>query len=233
MKNYLKFSINSKMIALIFACFITQLCYAQKQSIVIISQLKSTANQDDQSIALYLKNKGYHVDIQDQSIQPSTIGHVDLVIISSSVASKNMQKGWRELKTPLLTWENDYLDDLAMTGKRINYDFGEVEKDRYLWLVNAPHPLSAGLTSGTLNVYKKQAAMSWGKPGLGATIIATIYGQPEKPAIWAYEKGATMDYESIAPEKRMMFFLNNETFNNLNEDGLKLFDATITWMLKK
>ena len=39
-----------------------------------------------------------------------------------------------------MTWENDYLDDLAMTGKRINTDFGEVEKERYLWLVNAPHP---------------------------------------------------------------------------------------------
>lgn len=106
-----------------------------------------------------------------------------------------------------MTWENDYLDDLAMTGKRINSDFGEVEKERYLWLVNAPHPLSANLSAGTHNVYKAQAPMSWGKPGLGATIIATVYGQPEKVAIWGYEKGATMDYESLAPAKRLMFFL--------------------------
>lgn len=132
-----------------------------------------------------------------------------------------------------MTWENDYLDDLAMTGKRIDTDFGEVEKERYLWLVNAPHPLSAHLPAGTRNVYKAQAPMSWGKPGLGATIIATIYGQPEKVAIWGYEKGATMDYESLAPAKRLMFFLNNETFPNLSEDGLKLFDASVQWLLKK
>ena len=152
---------------------------------------------------------------------------------SSTVASKSLQKGWRELAIPLLTWENDYLDDLAMTGKRSDIDFGEVEKDRYLWMVNAPHPLSAGLAAGTLNVYQAQAPMSWGKPGLGATIIATVYGQPEKPAIWAYEKGATMDYETLAPAKRMMFFMNNDTFTNLNSDGLKLFDQAIEWMLLK
>jgi hypothetical protein len=53
--------------------------------------------------------------------------------------------------------------------------------------------------------------MSWGKPGLGATIIATLYGQPEKAAIFAYEKGATMDYEALAPARRVMFFLSNES----------------------
>lgn len=45
------------------------------------------------------------------------------------------------------------------------------------------------------------------------------------------EKDATMDYESLAPAKRLMFFLNNETFTNLSEDGLKLFDASLQWLL--
>src|SRR5256885_7387225 len=57
----------------------------------------------------------------------------------------------------LLTWENDLLDDLAMTGKRAGTDFGSVEKDRYVWLVNAPHPMAAGLPAGVVDVYEKQA----------------------------------------------------------------------------
>ena len=105
-----------------------------------------------------------------------------LVIISSTVAAKNVHPGWRQLAVPLLTWENDLLDDLAMTGKRSGADYGEAEKERYLWLVNAPHPPSAGLPAGAANVYVKQAPMSWGQPGLGAATIATLYGQPEKAA---------------------------------------------------
>ena len=65
--------------------------------------------------------------------------------------------------------------------------------------------------------------MSWGHPGLGVTIIATVYGQPEKVAIWGYEKGSTMNYETLAPQKRLMFFLGNDTFTNLSVDGEKHF----------
>ncbi|EPF79680.1 hypothetical protein GCM10025882_19470 [Acinetobacter gyllenbergii] len=222
--------ISITLIALLFA--LTSTVYAQTK-IALISQLKGSSFASDVAIQNYLQRKGYQVELLDQSVSPNSLTNTDLVIISSTVASKNLQSGWRQLPIPLMTWENDYLDDLAMTGKRIDTDFGEVEKERYLWLVNAPHPLSAHLSAGTRNVYKAQAPMSWGKPGLGATIIATIYGQPEKVAIWGYEKGATMDYESLAPAKRLMFFLNNETFTNLSEDGLKLFDAAIQWSLSK
>lgn len=220
-------------ITLITALFtLTSSVYAQTK-IALISQLNGASAFADASIQKYLQAQGYQVELLDQSVSPSSLNHPDLVILSSTVASKNLKSGWRQLPIPLMTWENDYLDDLAMTGKRIDTDFGEVEKERYLWLVNAPHSLSAHLPAGTRNVYKAQAPMSWGKRGLGATIIATIYGQPEKVAIWGYEKGATMDYESLAPAKRLMFFLNNETFPNLSEDGLKLFDASVQWLLKK
>jgi hypothetical protein len=89
--------------------------------------------------------------------------------------------------------------------------------------------MAGGLPAGLANVYVKQAPMSWGKPGLGATTIATIYGQPEKAAIFGYEKGATMDYEALAPARRVMMFLNNDTFTNLSAAGLRLFDAAVAW----
>ena len=117
-----------------------------------------------------------------------------------------------------------------MTGKRSGTDYGEAPKERYLlWLAHAPHPMSAGLPAGAANVYAKQAPMSWGQPGLGAITIATLYGQPEKAAIFGYEKGATMDYESLAPARRIMFFLGSEGFANLLPAGLRLFDAAVDW----
>jgi hypothetical protein len=183
----------------------------------------------DQKIAAHLIARGYGIRMLDQAQPPEAASDADLVLISSTVSSKQVASGWRYLARPLLTWENDLLDDFAMTGKRHDVDFGEAQKERYLWLVNAPHPMAAGLPAGVTNVYGRQAAMSWGKPGLGAAIIATLYGQPEKAAIFAYEKGATMDYESLAPARRVMFFLNNDTFGNLSAAGASLFDAAVDW----
>jgi hypothetical protein len=199
------------------------------KKIVMVVQLNGPSLAVDQKIAAHLEACGYGVRMVDQVQSPEAVGDADLVVISSTVSSKQVVGGWRYLATPLLTWENDLLDDFAMTGKRHDVDFGEAEKERYVWLVNAPHPIAAGLPAGATNVYVKQAGMSWGKPGLGATTIATLYGQPEKAAIFAYEKGATMDYESLAPARRVMFFLNNDTFGNLSPAGSSLFDAAVDW----
>ncbi|USU20134.1 hypothetical protein [Paraburkholderia fungorum] len=201
------------------------------KKVVMLVQLNGPSLAVDQKIAAHLTARGYSVRMLDQAQPPEAVGDADLVVISSTVSSKQVAGGWRYLAKPLLTWENDLLDDFAMTGKRHDVDFGEAEKERYLWLVNAPHPIAAGLPAGVTNVYVKQAAMSWGKPGLGATTIATLYGQPEKAAIFAYEKGATMDYESLAPARRVMFFLNNDTFGNLSPAGNSLFDAAVDWAL--
>jgi hypothetical protein len=183
----------------------------------------------DQRIAAHLGERGYVVRLVDQAASVSAAADADLVMISSTVSAKAVLADWRHLAKPLVTWENDLLDDLAMTGKRHDVDFGETGKERYLWLVNAPHPIASGLPAGTTDVYGKQAPMSWGKPGLGASIIATVYGQPEKAAIFAYEKGATMDYEALAPARRVMLFLDNDTFPNLSTAGVALFDAAVDW----
>ncbi len=202
---------------------------AAERNIALVTQVSGPSAAVDQMVKTHLESRGYHVKIYDQDVSPDVVANVDCVILSSTVSAKAMKAGWRQLPVPLMTWENDYLDDLAMTGKRHDTDFGEAPRERYVWLVNAPHQAAGGLPAGVVNVYQKQGPMSWGKPGLGASTIATLYGQPDKAAVFTYEKGATMDYESIAPARRVMFFLDNETFPNLSREGLRLFDATLDW----
>ncbi|WP_322044481.1 hypothetical protein [Paraburkholderia sp. J67] len=199
------------------------------RSILMVVQLDGPNIAVDRQIAAHLQKRGYQVQLVNQDFDPTGASGSDLVVISSTVSAKDVPAGWRTSPVPLLTWENDLLDDLAMCGKRHDVDFGETEKERYLWLVNAPHPVSAALPAGVANVFRKQAPMSWGKPGLGASIIATIYGQADKAAIFTYEKGATMDYEALAPARRVMFFMDNDSFTNLSAAGLRLFDAAIDW----
>ena len=163
--------------------------------VAMLVQLRGPNLKVDERISQHLGERGYAVRLIDESSTPDAARDADLAVISSTVSSKNVRPGWRTLDKPLVTWENDLLDDFAMTGKRHDVDFGETGKERYLWLVNAPHPIAAGLPAGATNVYGKQAPMSWGSRA-GAITIATVYGQPDKAAIFAYEKGATITKRS-------------------------------------
>lgn len=216
--------------ALLLAASMATAARAQggKRALLLMQQGGPSQAADD-ALRDHLSTRGWQVTQAHQNTAPARAAGFDLVLIASSVSSKDVLPGWRHLPVPLLTWENDLLDDLAMSGKRHDTDFGEAGKERYLWLVNAPHPMAAGLPAGIVNAYVRQGPMSWGKPGLGATTIATVYGQPEKGAIFAYEKGATMDYEALAPARRVMFFMGNDGFANLSSTGLALFDAAVDW----
>ena len=204
---------------------------AGPKKVLLVVRVEGKSLPIDQQIAQYLTARGHAVTIHSQYAPVDAAHDADLVILSSTIRSHDLLGAYRHLPVPLLTWESDLLDDLAMTGKRAGTDFGSAEKDRYVWLVNAPHPMAAGLPAGVVDIYEKQAPMNWGKPGLGATIIGTLHGHPDKAVIFGYEKGATMDYESLAPARRVMFFLDNETFPNLSAAGLKLFDAAVEWAL--
>jgi hypothetical protein len=201
------------------------------KNIMLVVRVEGKSLPFDEQIKQHLEARGYKVTLQSQYAPVQQAQGADLVILSATIRSRDLLGAYRDIKTPLMTWEMDLLDDLAMTGKRAGTDYGTVEKSRYVWLVNAPHPMAAGLPAGVVDIYQKQATMSWGKPGLGATTIATIYGEPEKVAIFGYERGATMDYESLAPARRVMFFLDNETFTNLSPAGGQLFDAAVDWAL--
>ena len=202
---------------------------APARRVLLLGQSGSPQAGMDETIARHLQARGWAVTLADQTATPKAARGMALAVILSTVAAKHVNLLWRHAPVPLLTWENDLLDALAMTGKRSGTDYGEAPKERYLWLAHAPHPMSAGLPAGAANIYAKQAPMSWGQPGLGAITIATLYGQPEKAAIFGYEKGATMDYESLAPARRIMFFLGSEGFANLLPAGLRLFDAAVDW----
>lgn len=187
----------------------------------------------DEKVKAHLDSLGYKVTFADQSAEVPKAHAYDLIIISSTVGSQDFEGKYKDVETPILSWENDILDDLRFTGRNKDVDFGEVTKEHYIWIVNAPHPLAAGLPAGINSVYRKDQPMGWGKPGLGASIIATIPGQPDKAIIFGYEKGATMDYDFIAPARRVAFFLDNTTFPLLKENGLKLFDAAVNWAISK
>jgi hypothetical protein len=200
--------------------------------LLFVSQAKAAPDivAADAKVQEHLASLGFTVTFADQSASATAATGKDVIVISSGVSAHVIEGKYKAVPVPLVTWESFMLPHVGMTGKKEETDFGTREgKLRYLWMVNAPHPLAGGLPAGLLNVVKKGGPMNWGHPGPGAIVIATLPGELDKSPLFAYEKGATMDGENLAPARRVMVFLDNTTFPGLNEAGMKLFDAAVLW----
>lgn len=205
---------------------------AAARNLLFVGQAKSAAETvaADSAAQAHLGRLGFAVTFLDQHEPMPALDGFSLIVISSGVSANVVEGRFRHITVPVVLWESYVLPHMGLTGKKEGGDYGtHEEKQRYLWMVNAPHPLSAGRPAGLLNVVKRGGPMNWGRPGPGAIIIATMPGDLAKGLIFAYEKGATMDGENLAPARRVMLFLNNETFPNLNEQGMALFDAAVRW----
>jgi hypothetical protein len=194
-----------------------------------IAALETWRRNDEQAMA-YLKSLGFTVTGVDENAAQSTTKGKDLIVISESVDAINVGIKYRNTAIPLLTFENDLLGELEMSGFKNGVDYGTDDNQRFIYVINAPHPLAAGLSAGFQNVLTDEHyKMNWGKPGLGAITIATLRGEPNKAAIFGYESGATMNGEFLAPARRVSFFLWQDTFEAMRPEGLALFRAAVLW----
>ncbi len=223
---------TSRLILLLAGCASAIVARGATQSLLFVSQAKAAPDivAVDARIQEHLTSLGFAVTFADQRDPVTAADGKDVIVISSGVSAHVIEGKYKSVAVPVVTWEAYMLPHVGMTGKKEETDYGTREgKVRYLWMVNAPHPLSAGLPAGMLNVMQKGGPMNWGRPGPGAIVIATFPGELDKSPIFAYEKGATMDGENIAPARRVMLFLDNTTFPMLNGAGVKLFDAAVRW----
>ena len=194
-----------------------------------IAQLETWRRNDLQAVA-FLKSLGFKVRQADEHAPAEAASGQHLIIISESVDAIEVGGKYRTVAIPLITFENDLLGDLEMTGQKSGLDYGTDDNQRFIWVVNAPHPLAAGLAPGLQNVLSDEHyKMNWGRPCLGAVTIATLRGEPGKAAIFAYERGATMNGEFLAPARRLSFFLWQDTFEGLRPEGVALFRAAVLW----
>lgn len=194
-----------------------------------IAQLAIWRKNDEDAMG-YLRSLGFSVTPASESTPVEAAQAQNLIVISESVDAVDVNAKYRYVTVPLVLFENDLLGVLGMTALKNGRDYGTEEEQRFVWLVSAPHPLAAGLTAGIQNVLADEhCKMNWGKPGLGATTVATLLGEPDKAAIFAYEKGATMNGEFLAPARRVSFFLWQDTFDQLRPEGLALFKAAVLW----
>ncbi len=187
------------------------------------------ANQSDQNIASYLTAAGHTVTlIDDNQVVESDAQDQDLVVISSTVFSGNVNTTFTNTAIPVLVWESALFDDFGLTGLVNRTDYGP-EANQLSINVIGGSVLSAGL-SGSTQIATSPQSVRWGIPSPNAEISATLVGNASRATIFSYEVGSAM-VSGTAPARRTAFFLGDDTALSWTPQGQALFDAAINWLL--
>ena len=196
----------------------------------------------DQSVNQHLIDRGYYVELAQGALVPddgSTALGKDIVIQTSTLGSGTVEfadpaggpvnvSKFKSLAIPVVFWEASNIDAYGFTGETN----GTTSAQTDLRIVDANHPLAAGLSAGLHTVVSSSQTFSQiGPPPLaptGARIIATI-GTGTDAVICAYDTGERGFNNFAMPARRVFFFFQDNTAAAANTDGWKLFDAAVDW----
>ncbi|HRP74685.1 MAG TPA: hypothetical protein PKZ27_03760 [Rhodocyclaceae bacterium] len=188
----------------------------------------------------WLKSLGFEVSTADHMEPDSRAQGMDLVIVSASTNKYKLGIKYADANLPVLLLEAKAVDALGMVSRRRNVDYGVNDHkeslyppENYVNLVRSYHPIGAGLPPGQFKLFKTPGVLAWSRPPAGAQVIATIPNQPEHATLFAFEKGATMANDMVAPGRRVLFPLDAPRFPDLTEDGLAVYGAALQWLLSR
>jgi hypothetical protein len=188
-------------------------------------------NAPDQKLKARLASLGLEVHVARVGPDLASVARgFDLVVISDTVSSFDLQPGMRDLPAPMLVLEWFLYDELGLTGPcGEEEDCGTEVSPGHLLIKNPSHPLAAGLT-GTVRFTEKPGPINWGIPSVHAEWIATVPGRPDRALVFAYDRGAAMP-GARAPARRVALPYRGKTTTTLSQDGWALFDAAVRWAL--
>lgn len=189
----------------------------------------ATFNPGDQAFKSKLESLSCVVStVTDVDSKTEDAANKDLVVISSTCYSINVNTKFTDVKVPVLTWESHLTDDLKLSGSRKYSDYNTIENQTQIQIANNLFASASGVQS----VYTTPGKMSWAKPGEGAIKIATLVNKPDAAVIFGYEAGASLVDGSPAQGKRTFVFLEDKEAATLTDSGSQLLDAAIEWSLK-
>ncbi len=199
----------------------------------------------DAAVKKRLETLGYSVTVKAaaQTVTADANGR-QLVVVSSSPASGDVNTKFTASAVPLVTWENAILDDLGMTGLTAGTDYGTTDAQTQASIFTSAcdrtnmytaaknygdgcHDLAGGQT-GTIALYTAAGQVSWGKPNANAIKIASQSNDASKVIDFAYETGAAMPGRA-APARRVFLYLADLTAPIQSARALALFDNAIYW----
>jgi hypothetical protein len=190
----------------------------------------------DTNLLDHLKDRGFTVTVKtDMEVRDTDADGKAAVLLSGSTALAATMASFPQLpglKTPVVVMDENLEPFLNMVGNNDN-EHGTTQATQVSIPGNAEGDLTGGL-KGNVTVYSAQFAVSFGVPAAAALRGATVAGNNNQLALFAYKAGAKMANNATAPARRVFFFMRDSaTANLLTGDGFKLFDAAIAFATAK
>ncbi len=186
----------------------------------------------DQAVANRLAADGFAVQPMDDepANRPSAqtlAATYDLVVISSTVDPDSIGGEFRAAGVPLMFWETGLL---RLGSESLTDDGRSFTSLDTINIVNNSHPITAGLSTGNLQVYGVPATMSLalGNLGPGAQVLA-VRSNTSDPAIMVADQGAVILRDYAAPARRTFFFLEDTSYLAATNTAKHLFDRAACW----
>ncbi|MFK8025302.1 MAG: hypothetical protein AB8G26_15200 [Ilumatobacter sp.] len=182
----------------------------------------------DRPLLAQVEDLGLEVVLIDDDVaMAADAADKDLVIISSSVSPFKVGAEFRDVATPLLSWEAFLFDDLGFNTRGQRRNGETATRQSVVDIVDGSHPLSAGYL-GPQPVATSKAKFSYSRPEGDPIIVGEVDGDA---VIFGFDAGSAMAGELTAPARRVGFFTNYFVPPSLNEAGRDLFAAAVSWAI--
>ena len=193
--------------------------------LMVVSDASAPVGGDPHLIDRLENTLGYTVVLADDDDASFDLSGVDLVLVSASVSSIKISDTFRDASIPVLSIELNIWDDMEMTSAQTSY-----ESQTQLDIVDAGHPMAAGLDVGLVTVTGSAEIFFSGTVGPNAEVVATIADQRnQQAAIFGYNASVEMLNGFTAPARRVGFFTNTDGPSTFDSNGWALFDAAVQW----
>jgi subtilisin family serine protease len=211
---------------------------ANRPALLVVGDAALT--NEDIALSSALVARGYSVMARDSaSLSPTDTTGMTVVVVAPSAKPVKVGSKLTRVAVPVVCLQGYLFDELKLTGAVFGIDYGMVAAATALQIHDELSPLSGGLRgTWSANGWDDTVEVSssgnryWGRPSASAVGSdgrpVTLYGNPERAAIFGYESGAAM-VGINAPARRVGFFADEPAVRSFTAEGWALLGAAIDW----
>lgn len=189
-----------------------------------------------------LIGRGYYVKVLSSTTDAadgSSATGLDLIAISSTVGSGNVDNTYSGVAIPVINWEGNLVDNFGFAGEEADLPTQHAATPALteIEIVDSSHPLAAGFPAGPVTIFTSPRPAHWVVPDPPLPGLISVAADPSDlshPVLYAFDTGAELAWVSYtgvanAPARRVIVPLEDTSAADLTEAGWKLIDAAVDW----
>jgi hypothetical protein len=202
----------------------------------VLMVVGTSNNLGDRAVQLRLRLMGCTVvTIDDTAVTAASASGRSVVIVSDTAVPGQTKSKLKLVTAGLINMQAQLLDDHSLNGQEQSTAWDYSPAAAAVTILDPAHPIAAGAgLTGTTALFSEPAMVAWGAPDApSAQRIAALAEDPGHSLVFAFEKGATMSFATVASGRRVAFPVSREGVTRLNRAGWFLFDAIVRWAAGK